>query len=124
MVTFGVVVLGVDDQERAAEFWARALGYVRGEYGWGGWAVNLIPPDGPGAAIAFQRSATPVRDHPRTHLDLHVNSPEEQKSEVERLIALGAAHVDWDGYEDDSDFVVLADTEGNRFCVVDLSHPR
>lgn len=42
----------------------------------------------------------------------------------ERLITLGATRVDWDGYEDDSDFVVLAGTEGNRFCVVDLSFPR
>ena len=30
--------------------------------------------------------------------------------------------VDWDLYPDDPDFVVLADTEGNRFCVVDTSH--
>lgn len=123
MVTFGVVALGVDDQERAAEFWAQALGYVRGEYGWGGWAVSLVPPDGRGAAIAFQRSETPVRDHPRTHLDLHVESAAEQEAEVERLVGLGATRVDWDGYEDDSDFVVLADTEGNRFCVVDLGFP-
>jgi hypothetical protein len=27
--------------------------------------------------------------------------------------------VDWDLYPDDADFVVLADTEGNRFCVID-----
>jgi hypothetical protein len=28
---------------------------------------------------------------------------------------------DWDGYREDSEFVVLEDTEGNRFCVVDTS---
>ena len=38
------------------------------------------------------------------------------------LVALGASPVDWDSYPDDPDFVVLADTEGNRFCVVDASH--
>jgi catechol 2,3-dioxygenase-like lactoylglutathione lyase family enzyme len=41
--------------------------------------------------------------------------------EVERLIALGAERVDWDLYPEDPDFVVLADPEGNRFCVVDTS---
>ena len=33
-----------------------------------------------------------------------------------------ARRVDWDSYPDDPDFVVLADPDGNRFCVVDLSH--
>ena len=41
----------------------------------------------------------------------------------ERLVTLGATRVDWDSYGDDPDFVVLADTEGNRFCIVDASHP-
>jgi len=123
MVGLGVVALGVDDVERAAAFWGRALGYVRREDGWGGWPLSLVPPDGEGTAIALQRSATPVREHPRTHLDLHVASAAEQEAEVERLVGLGATRVDWDGYDEDSDFVVLADTEGNRFCVVDLSFP-
>lgn len=30
--------------------------------------------------------------------------------------------VDWDSYPADPDFIVLADTEGNRFCIVDLAH--
>ena len=43
----------------------------------------------------------------------------DQAAEVERLVSLGATRVDWDLYPDDPDFVVLADTEGNRFCVID-----
>jgi hypothetical protein len=39
--------------------------------------------------------------------------------EVARLTKLGATEVDWDMYPDDADFYVLADTEGNRFCVID-----
>jgi hypothetical protein len=35
-------------------------------------------------------------------------------------VSLGATRVDWD-YPDDADFVVLADTEGNLFCVIDTS---
>jgi hypothetical protein len=38
-------------------------------------------------------------------------------TEVERLVALGATRIDRD-YPDDADFVVLADTEGNVFCVI------
>jgi len=52
-----------------------------------------------------------------THLDLHVGSEQEQRAEVERLIALGARRVAW-VYPEGADFVVLADTEGNLFCVV------
>ena len=36
-----------------------------------------------------------------------------------RLLALGAERVDWDLYPEDADFVVLADPDGNRFCVID-----
>jgi hypothetical protein len=39
-----------------------------------------------------------------------------------RLVSLGANRVDWDRFPDDPDFVVLADPEGNRFCIVDLAH--
>jgi hypothetical protein len=46
----------------------------------------------------------------------------DQVSEVERLVPLGAGRVDWDRYPDDSDFIVLADPEGNRFCIMDTSH--
>lgn len=122
VLSFGVVVLGVTDVQRAAEFWRRALGYDLRTDGFGGWATVLIPPDGRGGMIALQRSITPVQDHPRMHLDLHVADAAEQAAEVERLVALGAQRVDWDSYPEDPDFVVLADPEGNKFCVVDLSH--
>ena len=68
--------------------------------------------------MALDLSATPVQSHPRVHLDLYAD---DQIREVERLISLGAGAVDWDGYGPDSDFVVLEDTEGNRFCVIDAA---
>ena len=43
-------------------------------------------------------------------------------AEIERLVGLGATRVPWDSYPTDPDFVVLADPEGNRFCVVDADH--
>jgi hypothetical protein len=80
--------------------------------------VILQPPGGAeqGAAIALGLSETPVQAHPRVHLDLYAD---DQDAEVERLLALGATRVDWDRYPAQPDFVVLADTEGNRFCVID-----
>ena len=123
VLTIGVVVLGVTDAPRAAEFWRRALGYELRRDGFGGWATVLEPPGGgPGTRIALQRSQAQPQDHPRLHLDLHVAGAAAQEAEVTRLISIGAEPVDWDSYPDDPDFVVLADPDGNRFCVVDLSH--
>jgi catechol 2,3-dioxygenase-like lactoylglutathione lyase family enzyme len=123
MLSIGVVVLGVDDVDRAVAFWGEALGYELRADGFGGWAKVLVPPDGDaGPKIALQRSETPLQDQPRLHLDLHVDSAAEQDAEAERLLALGAVRVDWHRYPDDPDFVVLADPDGNRFCIVDLGH--
>jgi catechol 2,3-dioxygenase-like lactoylglutathione lyase family enzyme len=122
MLTFGVVALGVTDVKRAVEFWCAALGYELREDGYGGWARVLTPPGRTENAIALQTSQTPPREHPRLHLDLHVADAAELEAETERLVSLGASRVDWDSYPDDPDFVVLADPDGNRFCIVDLSH--
>src|SRR5215207_9142476 len=54
----------------------------------------------------------------RLHLDLYTD---DQAGEVERLLALGATEVHWDKRPPDADYVILADPEGNRFCVVDTS---
>jgi catechol 2,3-dioxygenase-like lactoylglutathione lyase family enzyme len=122
MLNIGVLALGVTDVPRATEFWCRALGYDVRRDGFGGWSTVLVPPDGSGVKLALQRSETVPEDHPRLHLDLHVSDAAEQATEVERLVALGAERVDWDSYPDDPDFVVLADPDGNRFCIVDLGH--
>ena len=122
MLTVGVLALGVGDVERAVSFWCEALGYEVRRDGFGGWATVLIPPSGSGLRIALQLSQTPPDDHPRLHLDLHVADKDEQASEVERLVSLGAERVQWDSYPEDPDFVVLSDPDGNRFCIVDLSH--
>jgi catechol 2,3-dioxygenase-like lactoylglutathione lyase family enzyme len=122
MLTFGVVVLGVTDRARAEEFWSAALGYHVRDDGFVGWARLLVPPGGTGTMIALQTSETPPGDYPRHHLDLHVASADEQEAEADRLVSLGARRVDWDRFPFDPDFIVLADTEGNRFCIVDLGH--
>lgn len=115
-------MLGVTDVPRAVRFWQEALGYRRHEEGFGGAATILVPRDGAGTPIALQRNETPPQEHPRIHLDLHVADLAEQEAEAARLVSLGAQRVDWDSYPADPDFVVLADPDGNRFCIVDLGH--
>jgi catechol 2,3-dioxygenase-like lactoylglutathione lyase family enzyme len=122
MLRLGTVIFGAEDVDRAVAFWAAVFGYQvitfpdsENDF------TILVPPDRVGTRIAVQRSATPVQEQPRIHVDLVVDTAAEQSSEIDRLVGLGATRVEWD-YPDDPDFVVLADTEGNRFCIVDASH--
>lgn len=116
MLRLGTTVLGVDDFARAKDFWMAALRYVPRDPGDDTFVV-LVPPDGAGPHLALDLSETPVQEHPRVHLDLYAD---DQAAEVERLVGLGATVVDWDLYPDrPHDFIVLADPEGNRFCVID-----
>lgn len=119
MLSIGTVVLGVDDVPRAVEFWGQALGYVPRDEVEDDWAVMVPGSGGQGTHLALQLSETPVQDYPRIHLDLYAGDAADQAAEVERLVGLGAKRVDWDLYPDDPDFVVLADPDGNRFCVID-----
>jgi predicted enzyme related to lactoylglutathione lyase len=122
MLNVQFFVLGTTDMGRAIDFWTRALGYVVSAGGAEARWTELVPASGYGAALAFQYSETSVQEHPRSHIDLSVADAAEQAAEVGRLVSLGAERVDWDLYPADPDFVVLADPDGNRFCVVDLSH--
>jgi predicted enzyme related to lactoylglutathione lyase len=122
MVSIGMVVLGAADMGRAVGFWSKALGYAVREGGAGADWSSLSPAGGLGAGLGLQLSASAAEPHPRVHLDLYVADAAEQAAEIERLVSLGAEKVDWDLYPEDPDFVVLADTEGNRFCIVDTSH--
>ncbi|HEX6255431.1 MAG TPA: VOC family protein [Euzebyales bacterium] len=122
MLRVGTVVVGVEDLDRAMAFWTGALDYVpKRAVGPDDDFVILVPASGDGAHIALGVSETPVQEHPRVHLDLYAGDAADQAAEAERLIALGATRVDWDLYPVDPDFVVLADPEGNRFCVIDTS---
>ncbi|MFF5175832.1 VOC family protein [Micromonospora sp. NPDC000089] len=117
------ISLGVADDQRAGRFWAAALGYVRRppRYDGDDWVVVEPPPGVAGSAIAMDVSESPVQELPRVHLDLHAGD-RDLDDEVDRLLALGATRVDWRHYPAEPEpgqlpYVVLADTEGNRFCV-------
>ena len=122
MLSVGTVVMGVEDLHRAVTFWTNALNYVtKTEIEAGDDFAILVPAAGPGTHVALDVSKSSVEKHPRVHLDLYAGDAADQVSEVDRLVALGAKRVDWDLYPENPDFVVLADPEGNRFCVIDTS---
>ena len=119
-VRVGSIVIRVDDLERQAAFWVAALDYVRrgAERGDDDTFVLLRPRDGAGPNVSLDRVPSEVHIPPRIHLDLYT---EDQAGEVARLLALGATEVHWDKKPADADYVILADPEGNRFCVVDTA---
>ncbi len=122
MLSIGTVVVGVDDLRRAVAFWTGALDYVpKRTIKLDDDFTILVPAQGAGAHVALDVSESPVQLHPRIHLDLYAGDTADQAAEVDRLIGLGATRVNWDNYPANADFVVLADTEGNRFCVIDTS---
>jgi hypothetical protein len=123
MLSIGTTVVGVTDFRRAITFWTQALDYVpKRELREDDDFMILVPANGrTGAHLALDVSESPVQEHPRVHLDLFAGDTADQAAEVARLIALGAERVDWDLYPENPDFVVLADTEGNRFCVIDTT---
>jgi predicted enzyme related to lactoylglutathione lyase len=120
VLRLGSVVIRVDDLARQTAFWTAALDYVsREDPNVPGADFALLHPksgDGPNVSLDAMRSTLQIP--PRIHLDLYAD---DQAAEVERLKALGATEVHWDKRPADADYVIMADPEGNRFCVVDAS---
>jgi len=108
--------LDVHDVELMATFWSQALGY-RIEPGDDGDAHLRPPDDRPDRlSVWLQPTDAPKAGKNRDHMDL-VADDGDVEAEVERLIALGARHADV-GQRGDEGFVVLADPEGNEFCLL------
>lgn len=78
--------------------------------------IGLMPTDGTRFIFVFLPVPEPKTEKNRLHLDLVSESPQHQRELVERFVALGARRVDVG--QGDADHVVLADPEGNEFCVV------
>jgi predicted enzyme related to lactoylglutathione lyase len=114
-LTIGSIVIRVDDLQKQAAFWEAALGYLRRPEP-DDTSQMLVPPPGrSGPNVNLDVRPAQPQVPPRIHLDLYAA---DQKAEVERLLGLGATRVDWTPPAG-ADFVVLADPEGNRFCVID-----
>jgi catechol 2,3-dioxygenase-like lactoylglutathione lyase family enzyme len=114
------IVVDSADPSRLAAFWAAALGWdlVADEPD----VPEIMPPGfsypGPAALpLVFVPVSDPKLTKNRIHLDLATTSAEHQAAEVDRLLGLGATRADIG--QGTVPWEVLADPEGNEFCVLD-----
>jgi hypothetical protein len=99
------------DPERLGRWWAEALGWVVVNDDPDEFEIRAAPDRIPGLLFASVPEPKSVKN--RLHLDLR---PDDQGAEVARLLSLGAHHVDVG--QGDVSWIVLADPEGNEFCVL------
>ena len=97
-----------DDKVAAAEYFKRGRDTVL--------ATSSRQPGEPGIPLLFQTVPDPDEGSHRVHLDLRSRTPEEQRELVARAEAAGAERIDIG--QGDVPWVVLADPEGNEFCVL------
>ena len=111
-----------EDPDKLADFWCRALGYevtYRSEEGETEREVAIESPDRKGWRILFIEVHDERKVKNRLHLDLR---PDDQEAEVSRLEELGAKRVDI-GQSPEVTWVVMADPEGNEFCILRALRP-
>jgi predicted enzyme related to lactoylglutathione lyase len=105
------VVVDAHDPARLARWWAEALGYTIVAEAPDEVEIRRSPDELPGLLFV------PVPDEKTTKNRLHIDlRPDDQEAEVERLVDMGARHVDVGQH--DVGWVVLTDPEGNEFCVL------
>ncbi|MEZ5219513.1 MAG: VOC family protein [Ilumatobacteraceae bacterium] len=114
-----LVALAFDsrDPSSMARFWAEALGWRVGDTVGDDGVVSVVPTDHTRFVIEFAPVEDPKVGQNRNHLDLTTTSLEDQRDSVARLLELGGRHIDI-GQSPDEDHVVLADPEGNEFCIL------
>jgi predicted enzyme related to lactoylglutathione lyase len=110
------IVIDAADPDALREFWVAAMHYE--PYGAAGAFRSATPPAGEaGPKLVFQQvddPQTPTKN--RLHIDVIVG--DEIEAEAERLLALGATQVSDQIDEVGTSWIVLADPEGNEFCLV------
>jgi catechol 2,3-dioxygenase-like lactoylglutathione lyase family enzyme len=112
----GSIVIDCNDFAAMKAFWQAALRYeAREPAGDDDDFTILRDPAGEGVNVSIDTVPEPRSGKNRLHLDLYTDQPE---AEIERLLGLGATRHPRTP-EPGEDFTVLADPEGNLFCVVD-----
>jgi predicted enzyme related to lactoylglutathione lyase len=108
------VTLDAAEPRQLADFWSKMLDY-KVVYD-SAEEVAIEKADESGPAVLFVRVPDEKAGKNRMHFDLN---PDDQAAEVERALSLGATHVEI-GQERDPDVTwkVLADPEGNEFCIL------
>ena len=108
------IVIDTHDLPRLARFWAQALGWkVLSERER---EIVIGADENAPVGLCFMPVTDPKTIKNRVHLDL-TSSAEDRDQEIERLLALGARRVDI-GQTGEESWTVLADPEGNEFCVI------
>jgi 4a-hydroxytetrahydrobiopterin dehydratase len=105
------VAIDANDPQRLRRFWMVALGYVEQTTAEG--AVDLVDPTGRGPTIWFQRVPEAKTAKNRLHLDLLVSATE-RAALTKQLTELGGSVIN-----DHPRFTVMADPEGNEFCLTE-----
>lgn len=111
------IVVDSRDPEALAAWWARVLDY--GVLSRDEGAVEIGPSagsGGPAPTLVFVPVAEPSPGKPRLHLDVNATD-RDQDAELERLLGLGATRADV-GQTGEESWHVLADPEGNPFCLL------
>jgi hypothetical protein len=106
------VVVDAADPVALGRWWGEALGWVVVNDSAEEYEIRPSPDRLPGLCFVVGTDPKTVKD--RLHLDFR---PDDQDAEVARLLGLGARRADI-GQGDDVSWVVLADPEGNEFCVL------
>jgi hypothetical protein len=107
------IVIDCADPFTLAPFWAEVLGYR--EIGRDEEAVEIEGPPGAGPTLYFLRVPEPKTGKNRLHFDVNATD-RDHEAEVERIVGLGARRVDIG--QGGVGWAVLADPEGNEFCVL------
>jgi predicted enzyme related to lactoylglutathione lyase len=117
-MTCDLFALCVDatDPLRLARFWGGLVGQAMAEDPDGG--IALLPGDDAGFRIRFVPAQEQKSGQNHWHLHLTSTSLEDQQQTVARSLGLGARHIDI-GQRPEEGHVVLADPEGNEFCVIE-----
>ena len=112
------LVIDCVDAEKLAEFWCAVLGYV--ELGREEDGIEIGPPGagfgGPQPTLILSPAPEPKREKLRLHIDVNAVD-RDQEAELERLLSLGARRADV-GQTGEESWHVLADPEGNEFCLL------
>ena len=110
------LVIDAIDPLRLARFWAEALRWTVDEGPDD--EIGLLPTDATPFQILFEPVVEQKSEKNRLHLDLTTASVDDQNQTAARLVELGARHIDVGQSADDA-HVVLADPEGNEFCLIE-----
>jgi len=112
-VVFSELLVDAEDVPALAEFWRQVLDWdatVHGD------DIELAPPDGSMPTILFTAVPEAKTVKNRLHIDVSPALDSDQATELNRLLALGAHVIDIG--QGEPTWHVLADIEGNEFCLL------